>query len=230
VPNFLPKGRLHPINIFLRKSIIFFQKYGFEIVEGPEIDTEYYNFDALNIPRYHPARDMQDTFWLKDGRLLRTHTSTMQVRSMQNRKPPVRIIVPGKCFRHEATDASHETNFYQLEGFAIDSNLKISHLTSILNKFMKELFCLEVSTRFRPGYFAFVVPGIEMDIKLENEWQEILGAGMIHPNVLKNMKISPKKYTGFAFGMGMDRLMMLYYGINDIRLSYSGDLRFLKQF
>lgn len=227
---YLPSGHLHPITVFLRKAILILENLGFEVVEGPEVETEYYNFDALLIPRDHPARDLQATFWLKDGRLLRTHTSPMQIRAMEKRQPPIRLIIPGRCFRHEATDASHETTFYQLEGFAIDKNIALPYLIGVLEHFVKEIFGKSAKTRVRPGYFPFVEPGVEMDVSLGKGWREVLGAGMIHPGVLKNMKIEPKIWSGFAFGIGIDRLMMLYHGVDDIRLSYSGDLRFLKQF
>lgn len=224
------KGHLHPISQFLRKAIKVFLDLGFEIVEGPEIETEYYNFDALLMFSDHPARDVQDTFWLKDGRLLRTHTSSMQVRAMEKKRPPVRIIVPGKCFRHEATDASHESNFYQLEGFAIDRDINMTHLCWTLDNFIKKIFGSKTKTRFVPHFYPFVEPGMDVHILWKGKWLEVLGSGMIHPKVLENMRLDPKKWQGFAFGMGIDRLMMLYFGIDDIRLSYTGDLRFLKQF
>jgi len=224
------RGHLHPLTQFIRKTVKVFEKLGFEIVEGPEIETEWYNFDSLRMFADHPARDVQDTFWLKDGRLLRTHTTSLQVRTMEKRKPPVRILVPGRCFRHEATDASHETNFYQVDGFAIERSIRMSDLIGTLDYFVKEIFGKDIKIRIRPSYFPFVEPGMEMDIGLKRGWEEILGAGMIHPDVLKNMGLDPKKWSGFAFGIGLDRLMMLYFGVLDIRLSYSGDLKFLKQF
>lgn len=226
----LPNGHTHPITQFFDYAVKIFTDLGFEISEGPLVVDEYANFDSLLIPKNHPARDLQDTFWLTDGRLLRTHTSAMQVKSLENKQPPVKIIIPGRCFRHEATDSSHEINFYQLEGFAIDKDITLEYLIGTLNYFFKQIFGDNIQTRVRSGYFAFVEPGIEMDIKIGSSWQEILGAGMIHPGVLKNMGIDSDKWSGFAFGMGIDRLMMLKRGINDIRLSYSGDLRFLKQF
>lgn len=224
-------GHLHPITQFLRKSVKIFQDLGFEILEGREVETEYYNFDALRIPATHPARDLQDTFWLKDNRVLRTHTSSMQIRAMEKRKPPVRIIVPGRCFRHEATDASHESNFYQLEGFAIDKDINMSHLMGVLQYFVHQIFGKRAKIRFVPHYYPFVEPGMDVHVKTKNsQWLEVIGSGMIHPEVLNNMGVNPRKWRGFAFGMGIDRLMMLYFGVLDIRLSYSGDLRFLKQF
>ncbi|MCD6195146.1 phenylalanine--tRNA ligase subunit alpha [bacterium] len=225
-------GSLHPLTIFLRQAIAVFRDMGFEVLEGPEIESEWYNFDSLRVPEWHPARDVQDTFYLEDGRLLRTHTSAMQVRAMEKRKPPVRIIVPGRVFRNEATDASHEANFYQLEGFAIDSHIQMRHLFGVLEKFVREIFGSKTKYRFVPAYFPFVEPGTEMLIQLgkQKKWLEVLGAGMIHPEVLKNMGVDPNKFQGFAFGMGVDRLAMILAGFNDVRLSYQGDLRFLKQF
>lgn len=224
-------GHLHPITLFLDKSIEIFQKIGFEVVEGAEIETEKYNFDLLNISPEHPARDLQDTFWLKGGQLLRTHTSPVQIRAMQKRKPPVRIISPGRVFRHEATDANHESQFYQLEGFAIDQNITMGNLIWTIEYFLREMFGRKIVYRIYPHYYPFVEPGMDVAIKVKSDkWLEVLGAGMIHPNVLKNMNVSPEKYSGFAFGMGIDRLMMLQFGVDDIRLSYGGDLRFLKQF
>lgn len=224
------KGHLHPITQFLRLTTDFFDEEGFEIIEGNEIETEEYNFDLLNVPKDHPSRDVQDTFWLENGKLLRTHTSAMQIRAMENRKPPVRIIVPGRCFRHEATDTTHETTFYQLEGFAIDKNIQMSHLIGVLESFLKNIFGRKTKIRIRPHFYPFVEPGMDVDMEFKDKWKEVLGSGMIHPNVLKNMGVDPNKFQGFAFGLGIDRLMMMYFGINDIRLSYSGDLKLLKQF
>ncbi len=232
----------------MQKSIKIFEDLGFEIFESPEVETEWYNFDSLRMFSDHPARDIQDTFWLKDGRVLRTHTSAAQVRAMEKRKPPVRILIPGRVFRHEAVNASHEANFYQLEGFTIDKNITMANLIGTLEYFMKEIYGQDIKTRVRPGYFPFTEPSMEMDVKWpgSKKWEEVLGAGMIHPEVLKNMlsrskselaksrsqsgKVNPEQWQGFAFGMGIDRLMMLAHNIKDIRLSYSGDLRFLKQF
>jgi len=227
-------GSYHPFTLLLRKASQIFEDLGFEIVEGNEVTNEWYNFDSLRIPKWHPARDVQDTFYTKDGKVLRTHTSAMQVKSMETRKPPVRIIVPGRCFRNEATDASHEANFYQLEGFAIDKNIQMKHLIGTLKDFTQRLFGEHVECRFSPAYFPFVEPGMEMAISYskgkDKKWLEILGAGMIHPEVLKNMKVDPENYSGFAFGMGLDRLAKLIFKLDDIRLNFRGDLRFLKQF
>lgn len=245
-------GHLHPLTQFLKKVEEIFISMGFEIVEGPELETEEYNFDLLNIPEDHPARDLWDTFYindqelktksLKSNLLLRTHTSPVQLRAMKTRKPPVRLVAPGRVFRHEATDAGHETTFYQLEGLVIDKGIKMTDLIGTLKAFTKSLYGEKTEIRVRSSFFPFTEPSIEVDMSClicggkgcsacgGDGWVEILGAGMVNPKVLKNMKIDPDKYTGFAFGMGIDRLMMLYYGVHDVRFSYSGDLRFIKQF
>jgi len=222
--------QLHPLTWFMREAIAVFSSQGFEIVEGPEVMNEWYNFDSLNVPEDHPSRDIQDTFWLKNGKVLRTHTSSMQIKSMETRKPPVRIVVPGKCFRNERTDSSHETTFYQLDGFVIDRKVTMGELISTLEEFFKKIFGKNSKIRLRPHYYPFVEPGMDIDVKFQGKWEEVLGSGMIHPKVIRNMKLDPEIYSGFAFGMGIDRLMMLKFNIDDIRLSYSGDLRFLKQF
>ncbi len=223
---------MHPIRRFMQKSVKIFEDLGFEIFESPEIETEWYNFDSLRMFSDHPARDIQDTFWLKDGRVLRTHTTNSQLRVMEERKPPVRILAPGRVFRHEAIDAFHEANFHQLDGFAIDKNITMADLIGTLEYFMKKIYGGNIKTRVRPGYFPFTEPSMEMDVQWpgSEKWEEVLGAGMIHPEVLENMKVDSNIWQGFAFGMGIDRLMMLENNIKDIRLSYSGDLRFLKQF
>jgi len=235
-------GHLHPITQFLRKVEDIFISMGFEIVDGPEVETPEYNFDLLNIPKNHPARDVWDTFYVEKGFLLRTHTSPVQIRAMEKRKPPIRLIVPGRVFRHEATDAGHETTFYQCEGLVIDQCITVANLISTLDSFLKEIFGPKVKTRVRPEFYPFVEPGMDIDMQClickgkgcsvckQRGWLEMLGSGMVHPTVLKNMKVDPDKYSGFAFGLGIDRLMMLYHGINDIRLSYKGDLKFLEQF
>ena len=228
------KNNLHPLTQFIRISLEYFISRGFTIAEGPEIETEWYNFDALNVPLDHPSRDIQDTFWLKDAKkVLRTHTTGTDVRVIREKKlrPPLRLIIPGRCFRNEATDATHNYVFYHLDGIAIDKDLNMGHLIEILDGYMKKLFSQNIITRVRPGYFPFVEPGMEMDIKLPSgKWQEMLGAGMGHPLVLKNMGLDPEKWQAIMFGMGIDRYMMRYFDIDNIRLSYSGDLRFLKQF
>jgi phenylalanyl-tRNA synthetase alpha chain len=201
-----------------------------EVYESPEVDSEWYNFDALNVPSDHPARDVQDTFWLKDGRVLRTHTSNGQVRFGETHKPPFRIIIPGRCFRNEATDASHETTFYQFEGLYVDENVTVANLFWTLDQMMKKIYDDSIEYRIRPHHFSFTEPSYELDLKTKKGWSEMFGCGMVHPIVLKNMGIDPEKYSGFAFGLGPDRMMMRKYGIEDIRLNLSGDLRFLRQF
>lgn len=224
------KGNLHPVTQFLRKSINFFESRGFEVFEGPEVDTEWYNFDALNVPADHPSRDVQDTFWLKDGRLLRTQTSNSQVRFGETHKPPFRVVVPGVCYRNEATDYGHEIMFYQLEGLYVDEKVKIGQLFNILIDYYKEMLGADTKVRFRPHHFPFTEPSIEFDAMFRGKWLELGGAGMVHPKVIENMGLDPDKYTGFAFGPGVERPIMVKYGINDIRYFRSGDLRFLKQF
>lgn len=238
-------GHLHPLTLVKRKMEDIFQSLGFSVIEGPEIENEWYNFDALNIPKDHPARDMWDTLWLKNAKLLmRTHTSPVQVRYMEKNNPPLRIIVPGRVFRHEATDARHEINFYHVEGLMIDDRGKVSvtSFKAIIEDFFSQFFGKKINIRLRPSYFPFVEPGFEIDISCllcagqgcptckNAGWVETMGAGMVHPNVIKNAGLNPKFYQGFAFGMGMDRLAMMKYKINDIRLFYGGDLRFLEQF
>jgi len=224
-------GHLHPLTQVLERIEEIFGKMGFSIVEGPDIENEWYNFDALNIPKDHPARDLWDTLWLKIPKLLlRTHTSPVQIHYMEKNNPPFRIVVPGRVFRYEATDFSHEIQFYQLEGLMVDKDISLANLKAILIQFFKNFFGREVKIRFRPGYFPFTEPSIEADIRLNGKWMEVLGAGMVHPNVFKAARLNPNNWQGFAFGMGVDRLTMLKYKINDIRLFYNGDLRFLEQF
>lgn len=224
------EGNLHPITQIIRQTIAFFEKYGFSVYEGPEVDTEWYNFDALNVPADHPSRDVQDTFWLTDGRLLRTQTSNSQVRYGETHKPPIKIIVPGVCYRNESTDSGHETTFWQFEGLYIDDKVSLGQLFWILEELYKELFGSDTKLRFRPHHFPFTEPSIEFEMKFNGKWFELGGAGMVHPQVLKNMGLDPDKYSGFAFGPGVERAVMIKYGIKDIRLFRSGDLRFLKQF
>jgi phenylalanyl-tRNA synthetase alpha chain len=226
----MKEGHLHPSTQFLRKLVSVFCELGFEVFESPEVESEWYNFDALNIPSDHPARDVQDTFWLKDGRVLRTHTSNGQVRFGETHKPPIKIVIPGRCFRNEATDQSHETTFYQLEGLYIDEKVTVANLFGTLDQILKKIYGDSVEYRIRPHHYPFVEPGYDVDIKVKNKWMELLGSGMVHPVVLKNMGIDPEKYSGFAFGMGPDRMMMKKYSVDDIRLILSGDLRFLRQF
>jgi len=236
------KGHQHPITIMIDEINSIFSEIGFVFAEGPEVETEVYNFDRLNVAKDHPSRDMQDTFWLKPEdvevpTVLRTHTSPVQARYMESHEPPIRIIVPGKVFRNETTDATHEAQFYQFEGLYIDKDVNLGHLKGVLEYFLSRLFKGQTEIRFRPSYFPFVEPGLEVDMrivdgdsKLSGRWIEIMGAGMVHPNVLRDSGIDPEKYSGFAFGVGVDRLVMMRYGIDDIRLLYSGDLRLVNQF
>lgn len=227
----MKSGHLHPSTQFLRKLVKIFEELGFEVYESPEVDSEWYNFDALNVPSDHPVRDVQDTFWLKDGRVLRTQTSNGQVRFGETHKPPFRIIIPGRCFRNEATDQSHETTFFQLEGLYVDKNVTVANLFWTIGEMIKKIYGGSVEYRIRPHHYPFVEPGYDVDLKIKSgKWMEVLGSGMVHPIVLKNMGIDPEKYSGFAFGLGPDRMMLKKYGIEDIRLNLSGDLRFLRQF
>lgn len=238
-------GHLHPLTILTRQITEVFNELGFSFVDGPEIETEYYNFDALNIPATHPARDLWDTFWLKPreaSRLLRTQTSPVQIRYMQENKPPLRIVSIGKTYRHEATDATHEAVFHQVEGLMVGEDVTLGNLKGVLEEFFKRLFESNIKVRFRPSYFPFVEPGLEVDMtcfKCEGEgcgvckktgWIEIMGAGMVHPKVLSNCRVNPRIYQGFAFGMGLERIAMLLYGVDDVRHFHSGDLRSIKQF
>jgi len=240
-------GHLHPLSQMIAEITDIFSELGFSFAEGPEVESEWYNFDALNVPKDHPARDMQDTFYIKnpwgEGKnrkeVLRTHTSPVQIRYMETHRPPIRIIVPGKVFRNEATDATHEAQFYQLEGLMIDKDVTLANLTGTLQYFAEKFFGGKVELRLRPSFFPFVEPGVEVAVKIEGDpsknklagrWLEILGAGMVHPFVLKNAGIDSSKYQGFAFGAGIDRLAVLKYGIDDVRLLYNGDLRLINQF
>ncbi|MBI5470482.1 phenylalanine--tRNA ligase subunit alpha [Candidatus Kaiserbacteria bacterium] len=256
MPN-CPTGHIHPISSLIREANQIFSKMGFTFAEGPLIEDEWHNFDALNVPKDHPARDMQDTFFIKDeeGMVLRTHTSNVQIRYMEEQikkgnQPPYRIIVPGKVFRNEATDMTHEAEFFQLEGLAVGEDVSLANLKGTLARFFKELFSakggsasgekdINVEIRFRPSFFPFTEPSVEVDMrvvgenapeKLRDRWIEMMGAGMVHPNVLKNAGVDAGKYQGFAFGMGLDRLAMLRWGIDDVRLMHSADLRFVNQF
>lgn len=226
----MKKGSIHPVSLAIRQAVKYFESMGFDVYEGPEVDTEWYNFDALNVAADHPSRDVQDTFWLKDKRLLRTQTSNSQVRYGEKHKPPIKVVVPGVCYRNEATDSGHETTFLQLEGLYIDRKVNLGQLLWILNGFYKDLYGNNVKVRFRPHHFPFTEPSIEFELQFHGKWFELGGAGMVHPQVIKNMGIDPEKYSGFAFGPGIERPIMIKYGINDIRLFRSSDLRFLKQF
>lgn len=239
----LQAAGLHPVTIVQREIEDIFLSMGFEVLDGPHIEDEWHNFEALNIPATHPARDMQDTFWFEDKKhLLRTHTSTIQVRGMKTRKPPFRFVGPGKVFRCERTDASHEMCFHQLEGMMVGEDVSVGHLIYFMKTLLSEIFKRDVEVRLRPGFFPFVEPGFELDIKClicggkgcsvckQVGWVELLPCGMVHPNVLRAGGIDPDKYNGFAFGLGLDRLVMMRYGIDDIRLIHGGDLRFNSQF
>lgn len=267
-------GHLHPLTIVEKEIREAFKAMNFSVIEGPEAETEYYNFDALNIPENHPARDMWDTFWLKartlaDGTqnnaeiiprksapsqrssslLLRTHTSPVQIRYMEQHQPPFQIIVPGRVFRYEATDAYHEMNFYQVEGLMVGRDITLANLKFVIQEFFRRLFRKNLSIRLRPSYFPFVEPGLEVDVECvkckgqarlpdgqgckickESGWLEIMGAGMVHPKVFEAAHYNPREFQGFAFGLGLERIAMLKYNIPDIRLFYSGDMRFIKQF
>ena len=244
-----PTGGLHPTTQTIREICDAFVSMGFEVMEGPEVEWDRYNFEMLNIPKHHPARDSFDTLWIDytdaDGErpmLLRAHTSPMQARIMESRRPPIRVVVPGKCYRYEATDATHEWHFAQVEGLAVDRGITMADLKGTLHEFVRRVFGRERRVRFRCDYFPFVEPGVDWAIDCficsgagcricrDSGWIEIAGAGMVHPNVLEGVGYDPNVYTGFAFGMGVERVAMLKHGIEDIRLFYSNDLRFLRQF
>lgn len=239
-----PRGHFHPVTLVQNDLEDFFTSMGFMILDGPELESDYYNFTAVNIPADHPARDAQDTFYIQGHPewVLRTHTSSVQVRAMQKYGAPLKMIAPGKCFRNEATDVRHEHTFYQLEGVVVDKGINFSHLKGVLEEMAKHLYGPETKVRLRPKFYPFVEPGVNGEVTCflcgghgcrlckNTGWLEIFGAGLIHPKVLKEGGIDPKVYQGFAFGLGLTRLVMLKYGIEDIRLLESGDLRFLKQF
>ncbi|RJQ32353.1 phenylalanine--tRNA ligase subunit alpha [Candidatus Parcubacteria bacterium] len=256
-------GHIHPLTQSINRALDIFSSMGFELVVGPELDLEFFNFDALNIPAGHPARGMQDTFWIKnplkkgvpvngielpslevgltggkthevkpdDKLLLRTHTSSVQIHYMESHQPPFRIVVPGRVFRNEATDATHEIQFYQIEGLMIDKKTNLANLKAVLKIFLQRFFDdNDIEIRFRSSFFPFVEPGVEVDMKFKGKWMEIAGAGMVHPKVLESVKLNGQDWQGFAFAFGMDRLAMIRHKINDVRLFYSGDMRFLNQF
>lgn len=253
------RGHLHPLTQITDKVSDIFSSMGFEIAEGPQVEDEWHNFDALNVPKDHPARDMQDTFWIKDKEnqlclsgdkskkgerlLLRTQTSAVQIRYMESLKSsgsPIRIIAPGRVFRYEATDMTHESQFYQFEGLMVDKNINLSNLKAVIDVFFQRFYnSKDIEVRLRPSYFPFVEPGVEIDIRRgghglpanrHGKWLEVAGAGMVHRRVLESVGLDPREYRGFAFGFGIDRLAMIKYKIDDVRLFYSGDLRFIKQF
>ncbi len=235
-------GGLHPLNIVLEDLIDIFQSMGFDVVDGPEIETDYYNFEALNVPADHPARDMQDTFYLSDNLLLRTQTSAAQIRTMEHRKPPIRIICPGRVFRADEVDATHSPVFHQVEGLVVDKGITMCDLKGVLEQFAHEIYGPETKVKFRPSFFPFTEPSVEVDVSCSecggkgcrvckgSGWIEILGAGMVHPRVLAGCGIDPEVYSGFAFGIGLDRLTTTRYKISDIRLLFENDQRFLEQF
>jgi phenylalanyl-tRNA synthetase alpha chain len=222
-------GNLHPLTKTRERLEAIFAKMGFSVVEGPEIENDYYNFEALNIPENHPARAMHDTFYFNDGRLLRTHTSPVQIRTMEKTKPPLRVITPGRVFRYES-DQTHTPMFHQLEGLVVDQHITFANLKGLLHDFLTEFFEQQITLRFRASYFPFTEPSAEVDIKHESGWLEVLGCGMVHPKVLENVGIDHEQFSGFAFGIGIDRLAMLRYGINDLRLFFENNIRFLSQF
>ncbi len=229
------EGGLHPVTRTIRRITSIFSQLGFSVAEGPEVENEYYNFEALNIPEHHPARAMHDTFYFDDGRLLRTHTSSVQIRFMENNKPPVRIISPGRVYRCDS-DMTHTPMFHQVEGLLVDTDIAFSDLMGHLEMFLKLFFDQnDVEIRFRPSYFPFTEPSTEVDIRMADgpnagKWLEVLGAGMVHPEVFKSVGVSTEEFTGYAFGMGVERLAMLRYGVSDLRSFFENDLRFLRQF
>ncbi|MBU0993856.1 MAG: phenylalanine--tRNA ligase subunit alpha [Proteobacteria bacterium] len=235
------RGSLHPVSRVMQEICNIFSRMGFDIAEGPEVETDYYNFEALNFPKDHPARDMQDTFFVSDDMILRTHTSPMQIRMMEKKKPPLRLIAPGKVYRCDS-DITHTPMFHQVEGLMVDKNISFGDLKGILTVFVHQMFDDQTNLRFRPSYFPFTEPSAEVDIRCvickgsgcrvcsDSGWLEILGSGMVHPNVFENVGYDTSKYTGFAFGTGVERIAMLKYGINDLRKFYDNDLRFLGQF
>lgn len=236
------RGKLHPLNSVLDDMINIFQSMGFDVVDGPEVETDYYNFEALNVPADHPARDMQDTFYITENLLLRAQTSAAQIRTMKDRKPPIRIICPGRVFRADEVDATHSPVFHQIEGLVVDKGITMCDLKGILEQFAREIYGSDTAVKFRPSFFPFTEPSVEVDVTCSecggkgcrvckgSGWIEILGAGMVHPKVLSACGIDPEEYSGFAFGIGLDRLTTTRYKISDIRLLFENDKRFLDQF
>ena len=229
------RGAAHPVSRALARITSIFERLGYQVADGPEIEDDWYNFEALNFPPHHPARTMHDTFWFPDGRLLRTHTSPVQIRSMQGRTPPIRIIAPGKVYRSDS-DQTHTPMFHQVEGLLVDETSSFADLKGTLKQFVDAFFERDFAMRFRPSYFPFTEPSAEVDIAWDRGdgsapgWLEVLGCGMVHPNVLRNCGIDPERYSGFAFGLGVERFAMLRYGVSDLRSFFENDLRFLKQF
>jgi len=238
----LKPGKLHPLNTVLDDMIDIFQSMGFDVVDGPEVETDHYNFECLNVPADHPARDMQDTFYLAENLLLRTQTSAAQIRTMETRKPPIRVICPGRVFRADEVDATHSPVFHQIEGLVVDKGVTMCDLKGVLEQFAHEIYGSDTKVKFRPSFFPFTEPSVEVDVTCSecggkgcrvckgSGWIEILGAGMVHPNVLRSCGIDPDEYSGFAFGIGLDRLTTTRYKISDIRLLFENDKRFLDQF
>lgn len=229
-------GRIHPVIQTMERVVSIFNRLGFTVAEGPEVEDEWHCFDALNTPADHPARDLQDTLYLKDGRLLRTHTSTVQIRVMESHQPPIRIVAPGRAFRRDECDATHSACFTQIEGLYVDENVSVADLKGVIEYLFHDLLGTEARTRLRPHFFPFTEPSFEFDLSAAalgikgKEWLEIGGCGMVDPNVFKAVGYDPERYTGFAFGFGIERIAMILHGINDIRLFYENDLRFLRQF
>lgn len=238
----IKSGKLHPLNTVLDDMINIFQSMGFDVVDGPEVETDHYNFECLNVPADHPARDMQDTFYLAENLLLRTQTSAAQIRTMETRKPPIRVICPGRVFRADEVDATHSPVFHQIEGLVVDKGVTMCDLKGVLEEFAHEIYGSDTKVKFRPSFFPFTEPSVEVDVTCSecggkgcrvckgSGWIEILGAGMVHPNVLRSCGIDPEEYSGFAFGIGLDRLTTTRYKISDIRLLFENDKRFLDQF
>jgi phenylalanyl-tRNA synthetase alpha chain len=237
-----PRGALHPLTRVHDEIVSIFLGLGFSVAEGPEIETDYYNFEALNLPPDHPARDMQDTFYFSEDTLLRTHTSPVQIRTMKAQSPPVRVICPGRVYRRDVPDMTHASVFHQVEGLAVDRNISMGDLRGTLELFAQQMFGSGSKIRFRPSFFPFTEPSAEVDVRCfactgggcrlcsQSGWLEILGSGMVHPQVLKNVGYDPEEVTGWAFGMGIERIAMLKYGIDDLRLFFENDLRFVRQF
>ncbi|AFZ35000.1 phenylalanyl-tRNA synthetase, alpha subunit [Stanieria cyanosphaera PCC 7437] len=225
-----PLGHIHPLNGMVDRILDVFVGLGYTVASGPHIETDYYNFEALNTPADHPARDMQDTFYLPGGHLLRTHTSSVQIRHMENREPPIRIVAPGRCYRRDTVDATHSATFHQIEILAVDKGLQFTDLKGTIKEFLRRIFGDDITVQFRASYFPFTEPSAEVDVQWKGKWLEVMGCGMVDPNVLKAVGYDPEIYTGFAAGLGVERFAMVLHQIDDIRRLYASDLRFLQQF
>jgi phenylalanyl-tRNA synthetase alpha chain len=225
-----PQGKIHPLNGVIDRALDIFIGLGYTVATGPEIESDYYNFEALNTPPDHPARDMQDTFYLPDGKLLRTHTSSVQIRYMENHQPPIRIVAPGRVYRRDTVDATHAAVFHQIELLAVDEGLTFTDLKGTIKEFLRQMFGQDLPIRFRASYFPFTEPSAEVDLQWQGRWLEVLGCGVVDPNVLKAVGYDPEKYTGFAAGFGVERFAQVLHKIDDIRRVYTSDLRFLRQF